>query len=188
MQEVRVFITLLGMDDTYSVSDLARAVARGRPLAPVLHRVRNWARAGYLRPIGDQHPGTGYRRRFDRGALMDAVLLDALTGLAGMPGPKAMTPHVIFRELPAVPEDLTDQLFFVVTAFDDGTRFYALKEASELGHFLLRGYYAPMPRTHTVVPVAPLLKQVRDAIRAKEESTMHNQLDEPEVDDNGEDS
>jgi len=163
LQEVRVFITLPRMDDTYSVSDLARAVARGRPLAPVLHRVRNWARAGYLRPIGDQHPGTGYRRRFDRGALMDAVLLDALTGLAGMPGPKAMVPHVIFRELPAVPEDLTDQLFFVVTAFDRGTPLYALKEASELGHFLLRGY-APVPRTHTVVPVAPLLQQVRDAI------------------------
>jgi hypothetical protein len=175
------------MDDTYSVLDLARAVARGRPLAPVLDRVRNWARAGYLRPIGDQHPGTGYRRRFDRGALMDAVLLDALTGLAAMPAPRAITTRIVFRELLAVPENLTDQLFFVVTAFDDGKPLSALKEASELGHFLLRGYYAPAPRTHTVVPVAPLLKQVRDAIRAKEESTMHNQLDDPEVDDNGED-
>ena len=175
------------MDDTYSVSDLAHAVARGRPLAPVLDRVRNWARAGYLQPIGDQHPGTGYRRRFDRRALMDAVLLDALTGLAGMPGPKAIAPHAVFRDLLAFPENETDQLFFVVTAFDEGTPFYALKEASELGHFLLRGYYAPAPRTHTVVPVAPLLKQVRDAIRAKEESTMHDPLDDPEVDDNGED-
>jgi len=174
------------MDDTYSVSDLARAVARGRPLAPVLHRVRNWARAGYLRPIGDQHPGTGYRRRFDRGALMDAVLLDALTGLAAMPAPRAIALRVLFRDLLAVPENLTDELFFVVTAFDDGTPLTALREASELWTFLLRAY-APIARTHTVVPVAPLLKQVRDAIRAKEDSTMHNPLDDPEVDDNGED-
>jgi hypothetical protein len=180
---VRVSITLACMDDTYSVSDLARAVARGRPLAPVLDRVRNWARAGYLRPIGDQHPGTGYRRRFDRGALMDAVLLDALTSLAAMPAPRAITTRVVFRHLLALPENLTDQLFFVVTAFDDGTPLSALKEVSELGHFLLRGY-APVPRTHTVVPVAPLLKQVRDAIRAKEQST---DADDPEVDDNGKD-
>jgi len=176
------------MDDTYSVSDLARAVARGRPLAPVLDRVRNWARAGYLRPIGDQHPGTGYRRRFDRGALMDAVLLDALTGLAAMPAPRAIALRVLFRDLLAVPENLTDELFFVVTAFDDGLRLTALKEASELGIFLLRGHYPLAHRTHTVVPVAPLLKQVRDALRAKEESTHAQPLDDQEKMTNGEDS
>jgi len=110
------------LDDTYSVSDLACVVARGRPLAPVLDRVRNWARAGYLRPIRDQHPGTGYRRRFDRGALMDAVLLDALTGLAAMPAPRAIATRVVFQDLLAVPENLTDQLFFVVTARNPSER------------------------------------------------------------------
>lgn len=53
-------------------------------LPMVLERVRHWARSGILRPI-EGRPGKGTSRLFDTGALIDAAVLNALAGIAGIP-------------------------------------------------------------------------------------------------------
>jgi hypothetical protein len=53
-------------------------------LPMVLERVRHWARSGILQPI-ERRPGKGTSRLFDTGALIDAAVLNALAGIAGIP-------------------------------------------------------------------------------------------------------
>jgi hypothetical protein len=66
------------MNDTYSVSDLARIVARvvsfpekpaERDIDLAIRRLRGWTLAGALVPIGDPHAGTGRHRQYDRSAM-----------------------------------------------------------------------------------------------------------------------
>ena len=44
-------------------------------------RLRHWVRMGLLSPIGDRHPGTGFHRRFDTGAIVRAGVLNVLADM-----------------------------------------------------------------------------------------------------------
>jgi hypothetical protein len=75
------------MSDTYSVSDLARIVARvvsfpekpaERDIDLAIRRLRGWTLAGALVPIGDPHAGTGRHRQYDRSAIYPAAVLNVL--------------------------------------------------------------------------------------------------------------
>jgi DNA-binding transcriptional MerR regulator len=70
-----------------TAKQLAEHICHGADAAQlpmVLERVRHWARSGILQPI-DRRPGKGKSRLFDKDALIDAAVLNALAGIAGIP-------------------------------------------------------------------------------------------------------
>ena len=48
-------------------------------------RLKHWARVGLLEPSGEQFPGTGRHRRYDRDAVTTAAVLTALVDINGLP-------------------------------------------------------------------------------------------------------
>jgi hypothetical protein len=47
----------------------------------VIDRIRSWADYGLLQPSGEKHPGTGKKRRYGPSAIIDSVVLTALTDI-----------------------------------------------------------------------------------------------------------
>lgn len=60
----------------------------GEPLAAVIERLRYWAKAGLLKPVGKRKPGTGHHRRYSRRAVLDAAILNKLHLHFGVEAPR----------------------------------------------------------------------------------------------------
>ncbi|MDN5003989.1 MerR family transcriptional regulator [Bradyrhizobium sp. GCM10027634] len=70
---------------TYSVTEIAEKIGLpGEDLRVVGDRIRNWTREGLLKPVGEKNPGTGRSRQYPETALLDALLLTALTESVGL--------------------------------------------------------------------------------------------------------
>jgi hypothetical protein len=68
-----------------TVRDIAERIRRpGEPLDAVVDRLRNWTKEGLLQAVGEKNPGTGRRRQYTETAVVDALVLSALTEL-GIP-------------------------------------------------------------------------------------------------------
>src|SRR5258705_11585277 len=66
-----------------SLNELAHRVCpRGGNLDAVTERLRHWARSELLTVLGG-YPGKGRSRLFERGAVIDAALLNALGDIPG---------------------------------------------------------------------------------------------------------
>jgi hypothetical protein len=71
----------------YSVRQIADCVRRPHEdMGTVVDRIRGWSDVGLIEVLGSKFPGTGSRRRYGAGAIIDAVILTALTdaGLAAV--------------------------------------------------------------------------------------------------------
>jgi hypothetical protein len=70
---------------TYSVTDIAEKI-RGpsEDMRVVGDRIRNWTREGLLEPVGEKNPGTGRSRQYPETALLDALILTAITETVGL--------------------------------------------------------------------------------------------------------
>jgi hypothetical protein len=70
---------------TYSVSEIAEKIGRpGEDMRVVGDRIRNWTREGLLEPVGTKNPGTGRSRLYPETALIDALVLTAITEAVGL--------------------------------------------------------------------------------------------------------
>jgi hypothetical protein len=70
-----------------TVREIADIIRRPHEeMATVVDRIRGWADVGLLKVQGDQFPGTGKKRLYGPGVILDAVILTALTdaGLAAV--------------------------------------------------------------------------------------------------------
>lgn len=68
-----------------TVRDVARRIRRdGEDLEVVVNRLRNWTKEGLLAFLGDKHPGSGRTRLYPEYAVVDALVLSALTA-TGIP-------------------------------------------------------------------------------------------------------
>jgi uncharacterized protein YciI len=73
-----------------SVKDIAEKVQRiDESLQAAVDRLRNWTKEGLLSTAGEKHPGTGRPRKYSRDALLEAALLEILTGNIGMSAARA---------------------------------------------------------------------------------------------------
>lgn len=73
-----------------SVKDIAEKVQRiDESLQAAVDRLRNWTKEGLLSTEGEKHPGTGRPRKYSRDALLEAALLEILTGNIGMSAARA---------------------------------------------------------------------------------------------------
>jgi hypothetical protein len=69
-----------------SARDIAKHIQRPKePLTAAVDRLRNWTKMGIIKPSGERHPGTGRKKRYSTAALLEAVLLQALTDTLGSP-------------------------------------------------------------------------------------------------------
>jgi hypothetical protein len=75
---------------TWTAGGLAERIQRrGETINQANQRIRNWTKAGYLKPLADSvRPGIGHHRRYPLTAMYDALLLDQLTQ-SGMSGVRA---------------------------------------------------------------------------------------------------
>lgn len=83
---------------SYSVSEIAEKI--GRPdedMRVVGDRIRNWTREGLLKPIGEKNPGTGRSRQYPEAALLDALVLTAITESIGLQVVKVHTFPKVFE-------------------------------------------------------------------------------------------
>jgi hypothetical protein len=72
-----------------TVRDIAKRIRRdGEDLEAVVNRLRNWTKEGLLEFSGDKHPGTGRTRLYPKDAVIDALVLNALTAI-GIPAVRA---------------------------------------------------------------------------------------------------
>jgi hypothetical protein len=79
---------------TLSVKDIARGIKRPHEeLQAAIDRLRNWTDLGLIHQVGEKNPGTGRARRYSHDTLLEAALLDVLTGAVGMPAVLAV-PHL----------------------------------------------------------------------------------------------
>ena len=68
-----------------TVRDIAKLIRRDdEDLEVVINRLRNWTKEGLLRFVGKKHPGTGKTRLYPPRAVIDALVLSALTAM-GIP-------------------------------------------------------------------------------------------------------
>jgi hypothetical protein len=71
-----------------TVGEIARRIQRpGEDVKVAIARLANWTKESLLRPI-KKHTGTGRDRFYPDMALVDAAVLDALTGVLGIPAVK----------------------------------------------------------------------------------------------------
>jgi hypothetical protein len=72
-----------------TVRDIAKRIRRDdEDLEVVVNRLRNWTKEGLLQFSGDKHPGTGKTRLYPKSAVIDALVLNALTAI-GIPAVRA---------------------------------------------------------------------------------------------------
>jgi hypothetical protein len=72
-----------------TVRDIAKRIRRDdEDLEVVVNRLRNWTKEGLLEFSGDKHPGTGKTRLYPKSAVIDALVLSALTAI-GIPAVRA---------------------------------------------------------------------------------------------------
>lgn len=72
-----------------TVREIARRIRRDEEdLQVVINRLRNWTKEGLLEFLGDKHPGTGKSRLYPEYAVIDALVLSALTA-TGIPAVRA---------------------------------------------------------------------------------------------------
>jgi hypothetical protein len=72
-----------------TVREIARRIRRDdEDLDVVINRLRNWTKEGLLAFSGNKHPGTGKSRLYPEYAVIDAVVLSALTA-TGIPAVRA---------------------------------------------------------------------------------------------------
>jgi len=70
---------------TFTVKEIAAEIKRPmEPLQAAIDRLRNWTKEGLISTSGERHPGTGRARQYSQKALVDAVLLQALTDGTGI--------------------------------------------------------------------------------------------------------
>lgn len=82
-----------------TVRDIARHIQRrGESLTGAADRLRNWTDMGIVKAAGSKRPGTGRKRRYTGGALVEAVLLQALADGLGAP---AISLRAIVQKIPA---------------------------------------------------------------------------------------
>jgi hypothetical protein len=70
-----------------TVRDIAELIRRPHEeIGTVVDRTRGWADFDLIKVSGDKHPGTGKKRLYEPGAVIDAIVLTALTdaGLAAV--------------------------------------------------------------------------------------------------------
>ncbi len=94
---------------TYSVSEIAEKI--GRPdedMRVVGDRIRNWTREGLLEPVGVKNPGTGRSRLYPETALLDALVLTAITEAVGL---QAVKVHMFQRDVFAEVREFSKQQF-----------------------------------------------------------------------------
>jgi hypothetical protein len=73
-----------------TVRDIAKRIRRdGEDLEVVVNRLRNWTKEGLLEFSGDKHPGSGKTRLYPKHAVIDALVLSALTAI-GIPAVRAL--------------------------------------------------------------------------------------------------
>ena len=69
---------------TLTAGDIAEIIQRpGEELTTAVDRVRNWAKEGLLKPVGDAHPGTGRKKQYPEKAAVRAMILQAISDATG---------------------------------------------------------------------------------------------------------
>jgi hypothetical protein len=82
------------LQTTLTVKDIAERTKRpGEELQTAIDRLRNWSDQGLISQIGEESPGKGRARRYGHDALLEAALLEVLTGAIGIPAAQA-APHL----------------------------------------------------------------------------------------------
>ena len=71
---------------TLTASDIAKYIKRpDETLTAAVDRLRNWTKMGLITPAGESNPGTGRKKQYSSAALLEAVLLQALSDGLGAP-------------------------------------------------------------------------------------------------------
>jgi hypothetical protein len=69
----------------YSARQIAEKIQRpDEAPSSAMNRLKNWTNEGFVKPLGDSHPGTGRARQYSSQALTDAVMLQIITNATGM--------------------------------------------------------------------------------------------------------
>jgi hypothetical protein len=114
-----------------TVRDIAKRIRRDdEDLDVVVNRLRNWTKEGLLQFVGDKHPGTGKTRFYPEYAVIDALVLSALTAI-GIPAVRAgsATPYTTvfgfgrhaYQEFPK--REAAGEMIFLVVSGAEGSVF-----------------------------------------------------------------
>jgi hypothetical protein len=71
---------------TLTASDIAKHIQRpDEPLTAAVDRLRTWTKMGIIKPAGERNPGTGRKKQYSSVALLEAMVLQAITDTFGSP-------------------------------------------------------------------------------------------------------
>jgi hypothetical protein len=111
-----------------TVRDVAKRIRRDdEDLEVVVNRLRNWTKEGLLQFLGDKHPGTGKTRLYPEYAVIDALVLSALTAIgipavrAGGATPYASVFHFGRQAYQDFPSRAAGEVIFLVVFGADGS-------------------------------------------------------------------
>jgi hypothetical protein len=123
---------------TYSVTEIAEKI--GRPdedMRVVGDRIRNWTREGLLEPVGAKNPGTGRSRIYPETALLDALVLTAITEAVGLQVVKVhMFPQVFSEARKFLKTQSKGKIFLVISRSLTSGSYVAIAHPAELASLI----------------------------------------------------
>lgn len=135
---------------TFTVKEIAAKIKRPmEPLQAAVDRLRNWTKEGLISTSGERHPGTGRARQYSQKALVDAVLLQALTDGTGI---SAVSAAPILKDAKKHISDrpLTTVRSFLIISRSAGGQGFTMGIASSGGD-LLQWFNRNNQDTHIIV-------------------------------------
>lgn len=106
---------------TVTVKSIALGIRRPHEeLQDVINRVRNWAKEGLLKPVGDKSPGTGKSLQYPESAIGIARALSMLADVIGLPASSSKSMGNFMANVKAVLAQRRPDYRFLVVGFEDG--------------------------------------------------------------------
>jgi hypothetical protein len=122
---------------TVSVGEIAEKVKRpGEALQTAIDRVKNWAKEGLIKPVGDKNPGSGRARRYAKKSLIDAVLIQTLVNAGLTATNAAWVVKSLIRNLETVGTDPRTLVAYVGIQ-PNGKRWYSVSHVDDLHRKLI---------------------------------------------------
>jgi hypothetical protein len=137
---------------TFTAGQIAHFIQRpDERLGSAVARFRNWAKEGIIEAVGEKHPGTGRKKHYSASALLEAVLIQALTDALGAPAVSLRGPvrKIVRNEL------LRESQVIVLSGRGPASTIKAVRLSK------LKSHISRSPaRIHTVVNLREIFKRL----------------------------
>ena len=162
-----------------TVSQIAEVLcAKLQDRLALMERIRHWTREGLITPAGEKNPGTGRHRRYEKGALAEVAILNALADLGIQIGGMRAALLAAMKSMETWREKLKDQKdsIFLEILNVDGVPM--LRE-----HFVQEGqswWHPEAAEAALVVNITRILRRIESA-KFPSSGTAFSDLDRPAI-------